>query len=220
VAAAGASVAEALRQDRGGGLRGGGGTRDHRGVQLFLAAPNSVKHSEQKENKLWTKVNQAPTIAHHPRRRGMSLINRSFFFTQARRTMFSNNLRQSQVDGINAILDGWEAKYAVDDDRWLAYALATTYHETDQHMQPIEEYGKGRGLPYGKVDLTTGQVYYGRGFVQLTWARNYKTVADLLGGRLPQSSRARAGARQCNKDHVRGHDQGIVHQQVIGQLFQ
>jgi putative chitinase len=181
VAAAGASVAEALRQDRGGGLRGGGGTRDHRGVQLFLAAPNSVKHSEQKENKLWTKVNQAPTIAHHPRRRGMSLINRSFFFTQARRTMFSNNLRQSQVDGINAILDGWEAKYAVDDDRWLAYALATTYHETDQHMQPIEEYGKGRGLPYGKVDPTTGQVYYGRGFVQLTWARNYKTMADLLG---------------------------------------
>jgi putative chitinase len=54
------------------------------------------------------------------------VINRSFFFTQARRTMFSNNLRQSQVDGINAILDGWEAKYAVDDDRWLAYALATT----------------------------------------------------------------------------------------------
>jgi putative chitinase len=147
----------------------------------FLAAPNSVKHSEQKENKLWTKVNQAPTIANHPRRRGMSPINRSFFFTQARRTMFSNNLRQSQVDGINAILDGWEAKYAVDDDRWLAYALATTYHETDQHMQPIEEYGKGRGLPYGKVDPTTGQVYYGRGFVQLTWARNYKTMADLLG---------------------------------------
>jgi hypothetical protein len=35
-------------------------------------------------------------------------------------------------------------------------------------MQPIEEYGKGRGMPYGKPDPTTGQVYYGRGFVQLT----------------------------------------------------
>jgi predicted chitinase len=112
---------------------------------------------------------------------GMSLINRAFFFTQVRRTMFSNNLKQSQVDGINAILDGWEAKYPTSDDRWLAYALATTYHETDQHMQPIEEYGKGRGMPYGKPDPTTGQVYYGRGFVQLTWERNYKTMSDLLG---------------------------------------
>ncbi|HEY4807638.1 MAG TPA: glycoside hydrolase family 19 protein [Roseiarcus sp.] len=111
----------------------------------------------------------------------MSKINRNFFFTQVRRTLFANNLRQSQVDGINAILDGWEAKYAADDDRWLAYALATTYHETDQHMQPIEEYGKGRGMPYGKPDPTTGQVYYGRGFVQLTWERNYKTMTDLLG---------------------------------------
>ena len=81
--------------------------------------------------------------------------------------------------GSGTLLDG--RRRAVDDDRWLAYALATTYHETDQHMQPIEEYGKGRGLPYGKVDPTTGQVYYGRGFVQLTWARNYKTMADLLG---------------------------------------
>jgi predicted chitinase len=81
---------------------------------------------------------------------------------------------------MNAILDGWEANYAADDDRWLAYALATTYHETDQHMQPIEEYGKGRELPYGKPDPTTGQVYYGRGFVQLTWGRNYRAMSDLL----------------------------------------
>ena len=95
--------------------------------------------------------------------------------------MFSNVLQQSQVDGMNAILDGWEAKYTADDDRWLAYALATTYHETDQHMQPIDEYGKGRGMPYGKADPTTGQVYYGRGFVQLTWERNYETMSNLLG---------------------------------------
>jgi putative chitinase len=111
----------------------------------------------------------------------MTLINRGFFFAQVRRTLFSNTLRQSQVDGLNAILDEWEAKYAADDDRWLAYALATTYHETDQQMQPIEEYGKGRGTQYGKADPSTGQIYYGRGFVQLTWERNYKTMSDLLG---------------------------------------
>ena len=74
-----------------------------------------------------------------------------------RQTPFANNLRQPQVNGIDAILDGWDAKYAANDDRWLAYALATTYHSTDQHMQPIEEYGKGRGRPYGKPDPTTGK---------------------------------------------------------------
>lgn len=36
-------------------------------------------------------------------------------------------------------------------------------------------------MPYGKPDPTTGKVYYGRGFVQLTWERNYKTMSDLLG---------------------------------------
>jgi putative chitinase len=82
---------------------------------------------------------------------------------------------------MNALLDGWEKTYAADDDRWLAYALATTYHETDQKMQPIEEYGKGRGLPYGVPDPTTGQVYYGRGFVQLTWHDNYNKLGTILG---------------------------------------
>jgi hypothetical protein len=111
----------------------------------------------------------------------MSIINRNFFFSQVRRTLFTVTLRQSQVDGLNAILDGWEAKYHSDDDRWLAYALATTYHETDQKMQPIEEYGKGRGQPYGKPDPKTGQSYYGRGFVQLTWDYNYEKLSQLLG---------------------------------------
>ena len=42
----------------------------------------------------------------------MALINRGFFFTQVRRMLFSNILQQPQVDGMNAILDAWEAKYA------------------------------------------------------------------------------------------------------------
>lgn len=56
----------------------------------------------------------------------------------------------------------------------LAYGLATAYHETAYTMKPIEEYGKGAGRPYGEPDPTTGQVYYGRGLVQLTWLANYQ----------------------------------------------
>ena len=112
----------------------------------------------------------------------MTQINRGFFFTRVRRMMFSNVLQQSQVDGMSAILDGWEAKYATDDDRWLAYALATTYHETDQHMQPIDEYGKGRGRPYGKVDATTGQALLRPRFCAVNLGTQLRNNVRFIGG--------------------------------------
>ena len=111
----------------------------------------------------------------------MSQINRAFFYAQIRKNMFPKSITIGQVDGMNAILDGWEAGYADQDDRWLAYALATTYHETDQKMQPIEEYGKGRKHSYGIPDPKTGETYYGRGFVQLTWNYNYDKMGKKIG---------------------------------------
>ena len=67
------------------------------------------------------------------------------------------------------------------DLRWLAYMFATVFHETAQTMQPIEEFGRGRGRAYGRPDPVTGQTYYGRGYVQLTWKANYQTMGNLLG---------------------------------------
>jgi hypothetical protein len=108
------------------------------------------------------------------------MINRPFFFDQVRRTLFDGKMKQGQVDGLNAILDAWEAGYAKRDDRWLAYMLATTHHETDRTMQPIREYGRGKNRKYGIPDSETGQVYYGRGFVQLTWRANYEAMSKLV----------------------------------------
>lgn len=107
-------------------------------------------------------------------------INRKFFFETVRSRLFGGRLTQQQVDGMTAILDRWEEHHAKDDDRWLAYMLATAYHETDKKMWPIEEYGKGKGKPYGKPDPETGKVYYGRGLVQLTWKRNYERMSEIL----------------------------------------
>lgn len=111
----------------------------------------------------------------------MTGINRDFFFERVRGALFSGRLRQPQVVGLNAILDAWEKDRANKDDRWLAYALATAHHETDRKMQPIAEYGKGAGKAYGEPDPRTGCIYYGRGFVQLTWGRNYRTLGRRLG---------------------------------------
>jgi hypothetical protein len=88
------------------------------------------------------------------------------FFASVR-SGITKGLDQTQVDTINALLAAashWPVS-------WLAYGLATAWHEA--RLRPIEEIGKGRGRPYaarGKY----GQPQYGRGLVQLTWDRNYE----------------------------------------------
>lgn len=108
-------------------------------------------------------------------------INRKFFFDQVRATLYGGKLKQGPVDGLTAILDYWESR-PNSDDRWLAYALGTAYHETDTTIGPIAEYGKGKGRPYGVADPPgSGLIYYGRGLVQLTWKYNYEKVKKELG---------------------------------------
>lgn len=103
--------------------------------------------------------------------------NRAKFFSAVRKTFGA--LSQDQVDGFNYLLAAWEREYPKGDVRYLAYALATTWHETDSSMEPIVEYGKGKGKKYGP----TG--FYGRGYVQLTWDYNYikasKKLKELYG---------------------------------------
>ena len=116
------------------------------------------------------------------------MLNRNFFFEQTKLTLFSGKFNQTQVNGLTAILDEWETNHSKKDDRWLAYMLATTHHETDRTIKGIEEYGKGKTKPYGKnikQDGTkyfdTTNLFYGRGFVQLTWYENYQRAGKKLG---------------------------------------
>jgi len=115
---------------------------------------------------------------------------RDSFYQKLRESGLFDKLRQSQVDGINFILDGWD-KSGLQDKRWLAYMLATTYHETARTMLPIKEYGKGKGRPYGrkiKMNRTPytkpDKLYYGRGYVQLTWYENYDKMGKYVGADL------------------------------------
>lgn len=112
-------------------------------------------------------------------------MNNSIFFTQIRTSLFKK-LTTLQVEGMEAIIDYWQTKDLYD-NRKIAYILATVYHETAATMQPIEEYGKGRNKPYGKrlkmsrkPYADTENIFYGRGFVQLTWYENYEKAGKLL----------------------------------------
>lgn len=90
----------------------------------------------------------------------------------------SMRLKTSQVDGVDALVDAYE-KHGRNDPRDLAYILATAKHETANTFKPIREFGLGKGKKYGKP--VNGKVYYGRGFVQLTWDYNYAKAGKALG---------------------------------------
>jgi putative chitinase len=130
------------------------------------------------------------------------MLNRQFFFSQAKQTLFGGSFRQSQVDGLSGILDEWDRHHAKKDDRWLAYMLATTHHETDRTFRPIEEYGSiayktrlyditgnrpALAREMGNTTPGDGPKYCGRGFVQLTWKTNYDTMSGVVGVNLVQN---------------------------------
>ncbi len=118
-------------------------------------------------------------------------MDRKKFFTGIRSGPFPGKLTASQVAGVDAILNAWEAS-GLSDLRWLAYMLGTTKWETDHTMQPIVEKGPrsyfnkyepgtkiGRNL--GNTQAGDGFRFRGRGYVQLTGRTNYTKMGKLLG---------------------------------------
>ena len=114
-------------------------------------------------------------------------FNHATFFNEYKKA-FNTKLTQGQVDGLESILNSIEQDPDITDVRWAAYMMATVKHECADKWQPIEEYGKGRGRRYGNPVAVKGSdgkqytnVYYGRGYVQLTWDYNYKSLSTAIG---------------------------------------
>jgi hypothetical protein len=98
------------------------------------------------------------------------MLDRDLFWAKAR-SIF-NGPSQGQVDGTNAILDGFEKRYPDGDPRWLAYYLATAKWETVGTMLPVKE-AFWLSEDWRRENLRY-YPYYGRGLVQLTWLQNYQ----------------------------------------------
>lgn len=123
-------------------------------------------------------------------------MNRAFFFESVRQSIFTGRITQKQASGLDTLLDAWEAAYPDEDTRLLAYCLATAYHETAATMQPIAEYGSearanrlygpegknpSRAKRMGNSNRGDGARYKGRGYVQLTWKKNYRKAGKAIG---------------------------------------
>lgn len=126
-------------------------------------------------------------------------MNREAFFAALRRRdsgVFGTSLRQSQVEGTEAILDACAGLPLP----CVAYILATAYHETAYTMQPVREtladtdakavarleraWASGKlkwvKTPYWRFDAD-GKTWLGRGYVQLTHKTNYARATKELG---------------------------------------
>lgn len=124
------------------------------------------------------------------------MIDRQKFFAKVRKSLFGGSLTQTQVSGLNAILDAGEGAGLSMPE--LAYVLATPTWEVGKRLAPVREgfaatdsaaraavaklYAKGRisrnyALPAGPYGLS----YYGRGYDQLTHLENYQKASEVVG---------------------------------------
>ncbi|NTG48955.1 hypothetical protein G6M04_16380 [Agrobacterium rhizogenes] len=114
-------------------------------------------------------------------------MDRAKFFAAVRSSLFGGRLSTSQVNGLDAILKRWEAKPF--DDRWLAYMLATAYHETDNTMCAISE-----NLNYSAAGLLA------------TFPKYFTTTAAFAYAREPQPIANRAYANRMGNGNEASGD--------------
>jgi hypothetical protein len=113
----------------------------------------------------------------------MSLFNSVFTENVSKRLDALSGAKAKE--GMQAIIEGFEQKMKGADLRWLAYMLATAFHETAATMQPVRE-AYWLSEKWRKKNLSY-YPYYGRGYVQLTHKGNYKKAGNDVGENLVKS---------------------------------
>lgn len=166
-------------------------------------------------------------------------MNKASFFSSIRVSLFNGKLTQGVVDTIESINDALD-KYCITDYRQRAYVFATAFHESyssDDNPQwlPVRE-GWAK-TNKGAIDAVTslykrkkisvnyalpkpnGHSYYGRGFVQITWDYNYKSVGKRLGIDLYNNPDLALDRKTASEIMVVGMKEGIFTGRKLSQYF-
>jgi len=113
--------------------------------------------------------------AEHALANPTALSDAAAFYASARGSFGA--LSQDQVDGIQALLQAYGvAQWPI---AFAAYGLATAWRETNKTMQPVRE-AYWLSEDWRKNNLKY-YPWYGRGFCQCTWQKNYQRADDELG---------------------------------------
>lgn len=121
-------------------------------------------------------------------------LNFDQFKNEIQTFLFDENLNPKQEEGLEFL-----TLLLVEDYdwplEWVAYGLATVYHETGRSMEPISEHGNDSYFyrmydmhgerpevaeALGNVKAGDGVKFHGRGYVQLTGRGNYSKMTELL----------------------------------------
>lgn len=151
-------------------------------------------------------------MATAPRTR--SLGDAAPFFAAVRQV--TGGLTQSQVNILNLMLVA--AGSAAWPIGWLAYGLATAWHEA--RFLPQAEWGLGKGRPYAAPGKY-GQPQYGRGLVQLTWDFNYEWAdkALKLNGQLLRNFDLALDPAIATRILIKGMEDGAFTGRRLGQYI-
>lgn len=108
----------------------------------------------------------------------MQQLNVPVFF-EAYRREFGPIRQEAVVHGLTELLGYMRADLELTGIREAAYMLATVKHESGDTFRPVreafwhDESWRRKRLRYAP--------FYGRGYVQLTWERNYRRAGEELG---------------------------------------
>lgn len=98
---------------------------------------------------------------------------------------YTNNLGIQMPDsvknGFNIVITFIETDTRWNDINQIAYFLATIGHETAWNFRPIKEIRGKKGTNIWRVqNKYWDSGFFGRGYCQITWERNYKRFSEIL----------------------------------------
>lgn len=141
-------------------------------------------------------------------------MNRAKFFATVRNSVFKGSLSQTQVNGIEALLDACD-DFSVTDARHVAYVLATPMIETGGSFQPIVE-----NLNYSELGLQRTFPKYFSAIDARTYARQPQRIANrAYANRMGNGDEASGdgwkfrGRGYCQ---ITGHDNYLKFSRIIG----
>ena len=136
------------------------------------------------------------------------MINKKVFLELYKKNLDKDGkLSQKEVSAIDLFLDFVNGSFNLLSISQWAYVFATVFHETAFTFEPITE-AYWLSEEWRKKNLRY-YPYHGRGYVQITWKKNYQIFSSILGEDLVKNPDLAKVPKYAFKILVKGFINGI-----------